>query len=90
MAQEKNDDNDYNSYQINLWKQKKTLKMLDESSGLHTSLISLLIPPNSQLSKISKLITTELGTADNIKSRVTRQNVIDGLKMIQARLKLIT
>ena len=89
MAQEKND-NDYNSYQINLWKQKKTLKMLDESSGLHTSLISLLIPPNSQLSKISKLITTELGTADNIKSRVTRQNVIDGLKMIQARLKLIT
>ena len=62
---------------IQLWRQKKGIEALDQMSGSGTSLISLLIPGDTQLAKISKLITQEMGTATSIKSRVTRQNVIE-------------
>lgn len=79
-----------NSYQINLWRQRKILKVLDAATGCHTSLITLLIPPGSQMGKVSHLLTTEYGTASSIKSRVTRQNVLDALKMLQAKIKLLS
>ena len=51
-------------------------------------MISLLIPPKDQIAPVSKKIADELGTATNIKSRVTRQSVITALTSVQARLKL--
>jgi hypothetical protein len=37
-----------------------------------TSMISLVIPPKDQVSRISKMLADEYGTASNIKSRVNR------------------
>jgi len=51
-------------------------------------MISLLIPPKDQIAPVSKKIADELGTATNIKSRVTRQSVITALTSVQARLRL--
>jgi len=51
-------------------------------------MISLLIPPKDQIAPVVKKIADELGTATNIKSRVTRQSVITALTSVQARLKL--
>jgi peptide chain release factor subunit 1 len=51
-------------------------------------MISLLIPPKDQIAPVTKKIADELGTATNIKSRVTRQSVITALTSVQARLKL--
>lgn len=74
---------------IQLWKQKKLVERLEKARGNGTSIITLLLPGDTQISKISKLITTELGTASCIKSRVTRNSVITALKSIQQRIKLI-
>ena len=38
-----------------------------------TSMISLIIPPKSQISQVAKMLADEYGTASNIKSRVNRQ-----------------
>jgi len=74
---------------ISYWKQKKIVETLEQYSGQHTSLISLLLPPDTQIAKVSKMLTSELGTASCIKSRVTRLAVIEALKSIQQRMKLI-
>lgn len=37
-----------------------------------TSMISLIIPPKDQISRVSKMLSDEYGTASNIKSRVNR------------------
>ena len=37
-----------------------------------TSMISLIIPPKDQVSRVSKMLADEFGTASNIKSRVNR------------------
>lgn len=37
-----------------------------------TSMISLIIPPKDQVSRIAKMLADEFGTASNIKSRVNR------------------
>jgi peptide chain release factor subunit 1 len=37
-----------------------------------TSMISLIIPPKSQIAQVSKMLGDEYGTASNIKSRVNR------------------
>lgn len=46
-----------------------------------TSMISLVIPPKDQVSRIVKMLADEYGTASNIKSRVNRcvlrRNLID-------------
>ena len=65
---------------------KLNKNLFDYSNG--TSMISLLIPPKDQIAPVSKKIADELGTATNIKSRVTRQSVITALTSVQARLKL--
>lgn len=75
---------------VNLWRQKKSIETLDKFSGAGTSLITLLIPADTQLGRISKLLTQEMGTATSIKSRVTRQSVIEALKSIQQRMRLVS
>lgn len=73
---------------VELWKIKKLIKSLEACRGNGTSMISLLIPPKDQIAPVTKKIADELGTATNIKSRVTRQSVITALTSVQARLKL--
>jgi len=73
---------------IELWKIKKLIKNLTLARGAGTSMISLVIPPRDQISRISRLLTDELGTATNIKSRVNRLSVLSAITSTQQRLKL--
>jgi peptide chain release factor subunit 1 len=63
---------------------KKFLKELEEFRGRHTELVSVYVPEGYELVKIIQHLAQEQGTATNIKSTATRNNVIDALeKMIQ-------
>ncbi len=62
--------------------------MLASKEGSHTELITLYVPPGKQISDALNLLREEYGTASNIKSNVTRKNVLDALVRVQQRLKL--
>ena len=51
-------------------------------------MISLIIPPKDQISRVSKMLADEFGTASNIKSRVNRLSVLGAITSVQHRLKL--
>ena len=53
-----------------------------------TSMISLIIPPNEQISEIQTKLTEERGKAARIKSRANRQSVIAAIVSSSERLKL--
>ena len=67
---------------------KKQLSRLTSVEGNGTSLVSLCIASGSQIILTQKMLTTELGTATNIKSRVNRQSVITAIKSAQHKLKM--
>jgi peptide chain release factor subunit 1 len=73
---------------VEVWKIKKLIKNLEDVRGNGTSMISLILPPNEQISKIQKMLGDEYGTASNIKSRVNRLSVLDAITSTQNRLKL--
>ncbi|KAK7688990.1 Eukaryotic peptide chain release factor subunit 1 [Cerrena zonata] len=73
---------------IQMWKVKKLIKSLDMARGAGTSMISLIIPPKDQISRVSAMLTQEYGTASNIKSRVNRLSVLAAITSTQQRLKL--
>jgi len=61
---------------------------LREAKGNGTSMISLIIPPKTQVAAIGKLLQEEQGTATNIKSRVNRLSVLSAIASARERLKL--
>ncbi|CAN0900232.1 Eukaryotic peptide chain release factor subunit 1-3 [Linum grandiflorum] len=73
---------------IDIWKIKRLIKSLEAAQGNGTSMISLIIPPRDQISRISKMLGDEYGTASNIKSRVNRQSVLGAITSAQQRLRL--
>ncbi|RUS34698.1 eukaryotic peptide chain release factor subunit 1, variant [Jimgerdemannia flammicorona] len=73
---------------VEIWKVKKLIKSLEAARGNGTSMISLIIPPKDQISRISKMLADEYGTASNIKSRVNRLSVLAAITSTQQRLKL--
>lgn len=75
---------------VEIWKIKKLIKSLEAARGNGTSMISLIIPPKDQISRISKMLADEFGTASNIKSRVNRLSVLGAITSVQHRLKLYT
>lgn len=74
--------------QIEIFKVKKLIKNLQAAKGNGTSMISLIIPPGTQISQVSKMLSDEYGTASNIKSRVNRLSVLGAITSTQQRLKL--
>jgi len=75
---------------VEIWKVKKLIKSLQAARGNGTSMISLIIPPGDQVSRVSKMLADEYGTASNIKSRVNRLSVLGAITSVQHRLKLYT
>ena len=75
-----------NNY-IEMWKMKKLAQKLKDARGSGTSVISLILPPGSQISQTNRMLTEEYGTATNIKSRVNRLSVLDAITSTQQRLK---
>jgi len=74
--------------QIEMFKVKKLIKNLEAAKGNGTSMISLIIPPGTQICQINKMLSDEYGTASNIKSRVNRLSVLGAITSTQQRLKL--
>nr|CAB3243818.1 eukaryotic peptide chain release factor subunit 1 [Phallusia mammillata] len=73
---------------VEIWKIKKLIKSLEAARGNGTSMISLIIPPKDQVSRVAKMLADEYGTASNIKSRVNRLSVLGAITSVQQRLKL--
>lgn len=73
---------------VEIWKVKKLIKSLQAARGNGTSMISLIIPPGDQVSRVTKMLADEYGTASNIKSRVNRLSVLGAITSVQHRLKL--
>lgn len=73
---------------VEIWKVKKLIKSLEAARGNGTSMISLIIPPKDQISRVNQMLANEYGTASNIKSRVNRLSVLSAITSTQQRLKL--
>ena len=73
---------------LELFRLRKTLNSLASKEGSHTELITLYVPPGKQISDALNLLRDEYGTASNIKSNVTRKNVLDAIVKAQQKLKL--
>ena len=72
-------------------KKKKELQelilTLEGIKGIHTELVSVLIPGGANINLTSNQLESERSTAENIKSKQVRSNVIDALNMIVRELK---
>lgn len=75
---------------VQMWKVKQLIRKLKAARGNGTSMISLIIPPRDQISRVQKMLGDEFGTASNIKSRVTRQSVLSAITSTQQKLKIYT
>ncbi len=73
---------------LELFRLRKTLNALANKEGSHTELITVYVPPGKQISDALNLLRNEYGTASNIKSNVTRKNVLDAITKAQQKLKL--
>ena len=87
MGADKGDQGDQDA-NVEIWKIKKLIKSLEQARGNGTSMISLVIPPKDQITRIAKMLGDEYGTASNIKSRVNRLSVLAAITSAQQRLKL--
>lgn len=88
MGGKDNNDSSDQDQQIEMFKVKKLIKNLEAARGNGTSMISLIIPPGDQISRVNKMLSDEYGTASNIKSRVNRLSVLSAITSTQQRLKL--
>lgn len=66
---------------------KEFVEKIKSFRGRHTELVTVLIPADYNVHEVVKQIEGEKGTASNIKSRVTRNNVIEALEKIARELK---
>jgi peptide chain release factor subunit 1 len=67
---------------------KKLVKELKKVSGRHTELISVYVPFGYDINNVISQISSEQGTATNIKSKTTRKNVVDALEKTLQHLRL--
>jgi peptide chain release factor subunit 1 len=73
---------------VKMYKIRKTLEELTQQSGRGTELITVYIPKGQQLHEVISQLREEQGTADNIKSDLTRTHVVDSLAKVIQKLKL--
>ncbi len=73
---------------VKLYKIRKTLQEISKFTGRGTELITVYIPKGKQLHEVITNLREEQGTANNIKSDVTRTHVVDSLSRVLQRLKL--
>ena len=67
---------------------RKFVKELERHRGRHTELVSVYVPAGYDLNLIVNHLSQEQGTASNIKSKQTRENVIGALERMLQHLKL--
>lgn len=74
---------------IERYKVKKLIKMLEGARGIGTSVITVYIPPKNQISNTIAMLNNEFGTAANIKSHTNKLSVQGAITAALGRLKLI-
>ncbi|MBD3208796.1 helix-turn-helix domain-containing protein [Candidatus Woesearchaeota archaeon] len=67
---------------------KSFIKEIEHRKGRGTELVSVYIPTGYDINKINTHLAQEQGTASNIKSKQTRDNVISALEKMIQHLKL--
>jgi peptide chain release factor subunit 1 len=80
--EEKKKGNDLQRFKV-----KRILETLRSKKGFHTELISLYIPHDRKLSDVTNYLKNEVSESQNIKSKLTRKNVLDGISTLQGMLK---
>jgi peptide chain release factor subunit 1 len=66
---------------------KRALEDLEEARGRGTELVSLYVTPDKNLDDVRTQIASEVGEAQNIKSKQTRKNVTSALETLEQALK---
>lgn len=69
-------------------KLKRFMRELRSYRAPHTEFVSVYVPAGYEMNKIISHLSEEQGTATNIKSAVTRKNVIDALERMIQHLKI--
>lgn len=74
---------------LKLFKTKQLLDELKKKKGFHTELISLYIPHDRKISDVTNHLKNEISESQNIKSKLTRKNVLDSISSLLGKLKNI-
>jgi len=77
------------SNDLKLYHTKKIIEDLKSKKGFHTELISLYIPHDRKLSDVTNYLKNEVSESQNIKSKLTRKNVLDSISSLLGQLKNI-
>jgi peptide chain release factor subunit 1 len=72
-----------------IYKTKQILEDLRKKKGFHTELISLYIPHDRKISDVTNHLKNEVSESQNIKSKLTRKNVLDSISSLLGQLKNI-
>jgi peptide chain release factor subunit 1 len=75
------------SNDLQVYKTRKLMEDLKSKKGFHTELISLYIPHDRKLSDVTNYLKNEISESQNIKSKLTRKNVLDGISTLLGMLK---
>ncbi|HUW89559.1 MAG TPA: peptide chain release factor aRF-1 [Candidatus Nanopelagicaceae bacterium] len=78
------------SNDLQIFQTKRLLNQLKEKKGFHTELVSLYIPHDHKISDVTNYLKNEVSESQNIKSKLTRKNVLDSISSIVGQLKNIT
>ncbi len=73
---------------VKLYRIRRTLDELSRIAGRGTELISVYIPKGKQMHEVIGILREEQGTAENIKSDLTRSHVIGSLAKVLQRLRM--
>ncbi|TFF98256.1 MAG: peptide chain release factor 1 [Promethearchaeota archaeon] len=71
------------------YRTKKLIEDLKDKRGFHTELISLYIPSDKKISDITNYLKNEISESQNIKSKLTRKNVLDSISSLIGQLRTI-
>jgi len=74
---------------LKIFKTKKLIEDLKNKKGFHTELISVYIPHDRKISDVSNHLKNEVSESQNIKSKLTRKNVLDSISSLLGQLKNI-
>ncbi|CAH3032555.1 unnamed protein product [Porites lobata] len=73
---------------VEIWKIKKLIKSLEAARGNGATMISLMIPPKDQISRVAKMLADEFLTALPLISTFSRFSVLSAITSVQQILKL--
>ncbi|MEJ2293369.1 MAG: peptide chain release factor aRF-1 [Candidatus Lokiarchaeota archaeon] len=77
------------SHDLKIFRTKQLLEELRSKKGFHTELVSLYIPHDRKISDITNHLKNEISESQNIKSKLTRKNVLDSISSLLGQLKNI-